>query len=570
MKTNSRGIPRLCLLVLAIFFATVVSAIARAEPFAYVTYSSKQIAVVDVSTDTVVNTISGSTGDTNFYSNIVIAPDGMRAYVANPNDDTIQVLDLASDTLSPPIDVGDEPVSVAVSPDGSRAYVINRGDGTVSILDTGTDSVVDTVTVGSEPMAIATNTRKNRIYVVDFNDDTLSVLDITTDTVIDTVDTGARPTDVVVSLDGSRVYTMDQSDNVVSVFETGNYNLVATIDVGIAPVAAAVRPDGRRLYVANGFDDTVSVVDTTNHAVIDTIDVGTLPVDIDVSSDGSQVYVVSLTDNQVSVIDTASNTVTATISSLVGGAGQLADARAVAFVPDPGDPPVAVDDKAITQRDTAVDINVLSNDIDPEAALDPYSVALQDGPDDGDAMVDTNGIITYSPDSGFVGNDAFHYTVRDKSGNESGAAAVNVRINARPVAVDDMANTQQDTAVDIDVLANDSDPDGALEPATLDVQTAAEHGSAMVTADGMIDYTPDAGFAGSDMFTYTVGDDDGAVSAPATVTVTVSGGSNPPGGGNNPPRGGNGGGAGGFLLPAVLLLLVITQAITRRYAGMKR
>ena len=90
--------------------------------------------------------------------------------------------------------------------------------------------------------------------------------------------------------------------------------------------------------------------------------------------------------------------------------------------------------------------------------------------------------------------------------------------NIAPVAGNDSASTKQDTAVTIDVLANDKDSDGTLGAITISSQP--ENGTATVV-NGKISYTPASGFYGTDSFTYTVSDNDGAASNEATVTVTV-------------------------------------------------
>jgi hypothetical protein len=91
-----------------------------------------------------------------------------------------------------------------------------------------------------------------------------------------------------------------------------------------------------------------------------------------------------------------------------------------------------------------------------------------------------------------------------------------------PIADDDTATTPADVPVVIDVLANDDDPDGALDPATVALVTAPTAGSTSIDpSSGKITYTPAAGASGDFVFTYTVADDTGLVSNEATVTVTV-------------------------------------------------
>ncbi len=93
--------------------------------------------------------------------------------------------------------------------------------------------------------------------------------------------------------------------------------------------------------------------------------------------------------------------------------------------------------------------------------------------------------------------------------------------NKPPVAADDNAVTAVDTPVAIDVLANDSDPDGTLDVTSVKIKTDAVHGTTSVNSDGVVTYTSAAGFSGSDSFTYTVDDTQGETSNVATVTVTV-------------------------------------------------
>ena len=90
------------------------------------------------------------------------------------------------------------------------------------------------------------------------------------------------------------------------------------------------------------------------------------------------------------------------------------------------------------------------------------------------------------------------------------------------MANDDTATTDEETPVNINVVANDTDPDGAIDPATVFIVTGPDYGTAYANADGTVDYTPDAGFTGPDTFTYTVDDDEGNTSNEATVNVTVN------------------------------------------------
>lgn len=92
--------------------------------------------------------------------------------------------------------------------------------------------------------------------------------------------------------------------------------------------------------------------------------------------------------------------------------------------------------------------------------------------------------------------------------------------NLPPVLGDDQATTQAGTPVLIDVAANDDDPYGALDLATLAVTTPPQHGTATVESGEVVRYSPTAGFSGQDTFQYQLCDTKGACGA-ATVTLTV-------------------------------------------------
>ncbi|HET7274343.1 MAG TPA: Ig-like domain-containing protein [Longimicrobiaceae bacterium] len=91
--------------------------------------------------------------------------------------------------------------------------------------------------------------------------------------------------------------------------------------------------------------------------------------------------------------------------------------------------------------------------------------------------------------------------------------------NQAPLAANDSAATEAGVAIDIPVLVNDSDPDGDL----LSVEGVSDPagGVAVIGAGDTINYTPDAGFTGEDMFEYTVVDARGGI-ATGSVTVAVS------------------------------------------------
>ncbi len=183
-------------------------------------------------------------------------------------------------------------------------------------------------------------------------------------------------------------------------------------------------------------------------------------------------------------------------------------------------PPLATDDSASTPKNTPVTLNVLVNDSDPDG--DTLTITgIQISPSDGSAANNGDGTITFTPKNNATGVKTFTYTISDGNGG-SDTATVTITIggsNNPPVAVNDSTTTTQNLPVTINVLANDSDPDGD----TITVQSVAgpAHGNAVVNGNGTITYTPSNGYSGPDSFTYTISDGNGGA-ASAIVSITVN------------------------------------------------
>ncbi|MDO8448456.1 MAG: Ig-like domain-containing protein, partial [Rhodoferax sp.] len=159
--------------------------------------------------------------------------------------------------------------------------------------------------------------------------------------------------------------------------------------------------------------------------------------------------------------------------------------------------PVARNDTAATPSNASVTIDILSNDYDPDGNLLPGTLTLLSLPGSGSASVNPfTGAVTYQPS--MAGTYSFTYTVQDNGGAATNVATVTVTVtvtsaNTPPKAVNDSATTAVNTAVAVNVLANDSDVDGTLNPASVTLATLPVSGSATVNATtGAISYTPPA------------------------------------------------------------------------------
>ncbi|HDM8136928.1 TPA: tandem-95 repeat protein, partial [Vibrio harveyi] len=207
----------------------------------------------------------------------------------------------------------------------------------------------------------------------------------------------------------------------------------------------------------------------------------------------------------------------ATISYTISD-GQLTDDATVAVTVNPvNDAPVAVDDTVTTDEDTAVTIDVLANDSDPEN--DQLTITNASVPAEQGTVAIVDGKLVFTPAENFNGDATISYTISDGQLTDDATVAVTVNpVNDAPVAVNDTVSTDEDTAVTIDVLANDSDP----ENDTLTITAAsvpAEQGTVAIV-DGKLVFTPAENFNGDATISYTISD--GQLTDDATVAVTVN------------------------------------------------
>ncbi|TAE23168.1 MAG: tandem-95 repeat protein [Oscillatoriales cyanobacterium] len=164
---------------------------------------------------------------------------------------------------------------------------------------------------------------------------------------------------------------------------------------------------------------------------------------------------------------------------------------------------------------------VLGNDSDPDG--DILTAKVLSNPINGKVDFKADGSFSYTPNPGFAGTDNFTYSVSDGV-SPSGAVAVNFNVtNQPPAGQTDNYSTSLDTALNVSaiagVLGNDSDLDG--DPLTATLSTGPKNGKVDFKADGSFSYTPNPGFAGTDIFSYSISD--GILASPAiSVNINVT------------------------------------------------
>ncbi|RVU83714.1 hypothetical protein EOL70_15420 [Leucothrix sargassi] len=180
--------------------------------------------------------------------------------------------------------------------------------------------------------------------------------------------------------------------------------------------------------------------------------------------------------------------------------------------------PVGVEDNVSVDAGNTITIDVLANDTGTGLVLIAPSVWSLEGGNV--ALVDNQ--LRYTPKAGFTGNDNIWYTFNDTLGRST-YGQVNITVTGTatpvapyPVAITDTVTTPVNTAITIDVLANDTGAGLTIH----DVNGFSVNGATISIVDNQLRYVPQADFTGSDSFWYAISDNQSRLNA-IQVNVTV-------------------------------------------------
>jgi YVTN family beta-propeller protein len=261
-----------------------------------VNYGCNGISVINVATNTVVNTITVGINPTYVGFN----PSGTLAYVANAGGSgTVSVINVATNTVINTVTVGGSPSGVAFSPSGAIAYVANDGSGTVSVINVAANTVVNTITVGANPIGVAFFPSGAIAYVTNEGSGTVSVINVAANIVITTIAVGTDPIGVAFNPQGNLAYVANYQSGTVSVINVATYTVINTIKVAEGVQGVAFNPSGTLAYVADGM---VIVINVATNTIISKPRVGSIPIGVAFNPSGTLAYVTNEGTGTVSVI----------------------------------------------------------------------------------------------------------------------------------------------------------------------------------------------------------------------------------------------------------------------------
>ena len=364
------------------------------------------VSVVDVAT----NTVTGVVENGNFVapSYMALTPNGSKVYVLN-GDNRVSIIDVATNTVTGIVDDGNFsfPRGIAITPDGTKAYVSNATNSTVSIIDVATDSVTGIVDGGNFffPGGIALTSTK--AYVVNAND-TVSIIDIATDTVMGIVDEGNfnTPVGIAITSNGTKAYVANLGNNTLSIIDIATDTVTGIVDEGNfnGPSEISFDTNNLKAYVTNASGNSVSIIDVTTNTVTGIVDEGNFNAPGGIAISGTKSYVANVNDT-VSIIDVSIDTVTGLVDD-----GNFDGPISIIFIPAADEKPKVESTTASTTKNNAVNISVTGTD--PNGC--PLTFTVVTDPTHGTvgsftSTSDFTAEITYTPDSDYIGTDCFTF-----------------------------------------------------------------------------------------------------------------------------------------------------------------
>ncbi|WP_343691685.1 Ig-like domain-containing protein, partial [Chitinophaga sp.] len=360
----------------------------------------------------------------------------------HPVSGTITANDPDGDPIT--FDKGTDPThgTVVVNPDGTYTYTPApgyTGTDTFTVIvkdDKGNEtSVPVTVTVTTPNKAPVVTGGETATTEQDHPvSGTITANDPDGDPI--TFDKGTDPTHgtVVVNPDGTYTYTPAPGYT-----GTDTFTVIVKDDKGnetSVPVTVTVTTPNKAPVVTGGETATTE----QDHPVSGTItanDPDGDPITFDRGTDPAHGTVVVNPDGTYTYTPAPGYTGTDTFTVIVKDdkGNETSVTIGVSVTPDNTNNPVAVNDSLTVVANTPLDIDVLANDSAGTSTFETGSVTIIDQPTHGSVVVNSNGTITYTPATGYTGDDTFTYQVKTADGKTTNIATVRISTSFAEITV---------------------------------------------------------------------------------------------------------------------------------------
>lgn len=237
-------------------------------------------------------------------------------YVACGDDDTIDVIDVATLTDIDAIPTGPSPEMFQFSPDETQIFVSNEEDSVMEVIDIATKTVVDRVPTGAEPEGVINSVDGKYIFVTSEVADMVHVIDRSKAAVLKNIIVGTRPRRFVVTPDGSELWVSDELSSEIHVIDISTLTIKDALSFvppgfraeDVTPVGMTITKDGSKILITLGRANNLAIVDAKTREVLQYVLVGSRAWDVDLSRDEKTAYVTNGLSDDITIIDMESMT----------------------------------------------------------------------------------------------------------------------------------------------------------------------------------------------------------------------------------------------------------------------
>jgi YVTN family beta-propeller protein len=232
-------------------------------------------------------------------SGLGVSADGKTLVVANNYNDSISVIDTASQTVVSEYDLrpyntsgqdgvagGEYPWAVAMKADG-KAFISSVRDRELVVLDLSTPAspkFLTRIALTGNPYGMTFSPDQSKLFVAEDNTDLVAVIDTGSYAVQSTIDTRG-PSGILAG-----------NNNGNHNGEDGDHHSQNPHYTGAAPIAVTLSPDGKTLYAVNNGSNSIAVIPLTGedaNTVTALIPTAYAPKDVTFSADGSQMFIIN-------------------------------------------------------------------------------------------------------------------------------------------------------------------------------------------------------------------------------------------------------------------------------------
>jgi len=232
-------------------------------------------------------------------------------YVACGDDDTIDVIDVATLAVVNSIPTGPSPEMFTLSADGKSAWVSDEENSQVEKIDLDTGEELQDVPTGAEPEGVILSPDGRTLYATSEVADMVHVVDLTSGAVIKNIVVGTRPRRFVLTPDGKELWVSCELSSEVDVIDLATNTVTAQLsfvppgfqEEDVTPVGMAITRDGSRILVTLGRANHLAIVDARTRQVLSYVLVGSRAWGVDLSADEKTAIVTNGLSDDITVVD---------------------------------------------------------------------------------------------------------------------------------------------------------------------------------------------------------------------------------------------------------------------------